>query len=236
MSLRKILKTSLRICFYLIALIAAALVSFWAIQKISIRQQAVNYTPYADQKLTTAFQHAQVPYPPEQLAFLVFKNAKQLEIYARINGKPWQYIKTMPIFAASGHMGPKLREGDRQVPEGIYKITELNPFSDYLLSMKLNYPNDFDKLHAKLDHRKDPGSDIYIHGSDKSIGCMAMGDKGIEELFPLVYKVGTDNVTVIIAPYDFRKFRVVHYRDSPAWTVDLYHNIKNALVAFPNIK
>jgi murein L,D-transpeptidase YafK len=232
MLIHNILKYILRITLAILVILIFVFVGWQAIQIIAIRQKAQLFAPYAYQNFSTAFQRAGVHYPPKQLAFLVFKNNKRLEIYARDNNQ-WKYIKTLPILAASGHAGPKLHEGDRQVPEGIYQITELNPFSDYTLSMKINYPNEFDQIHARFDHRTELGSEIYIHGSDLSIGCMAMGDKGIEQLFPLVYEVGIKHVVVIIAPNDLRIQKPIQYPNSPRWTSELYHKIKNKLLNFP---
>jgi murein L,D-transpeptidase YafK len=118
-----------------------------------------------------------------------------------LSGK-FHLIRDYYIQVASGGAGPKLRQGDRQVPEGIYRIVKLDPNSHYHLSMKLNYPNEFDLLHARQDGRKAPGSNILIHGKAVSIGCLAMGDEAIEELFVLTEHVGVEKVKVVIAPHD----------------------------------
>ena len=70
----------------------------------------------------------------------------------------------------------KLKEGDGQVPEGIYHIDSLNPNSMFHLSIRLDYPNSFDKQQGKIDGRKELGSDIMIHGNTCSSGCLAIGD------------------------------------------------------------
>jgi murein L,D-transpeptidase YafK len=95
-------------------------------------------------------------------------------------------LKTFPILAQSGNPGPKHQEGDLQVPEGVYRIAVFNPESRFHLSLGLNYPNEADR--ARVDSRK-PGGDIYIHGSAVSIGCLAMGDEAIEQIFLLAYDV-----------------------------------------------
>jgi murein L,D-transpeptidase YafK len=113
-----------------------------------------------------------------------------------------------------------------QVPEGIYRITKLNPNSNYHLSMRLNYPNAFDISHARQEGRGSLGSDIYIHGSNFSSGCLAMGDKSIEELFVMVAQVGAENVKVVIAPHDPRvKPLKADSEKLPAWTPELYATI-----------
>ena len=79
-------------------------------------------------------------------------------------------------------LGPKLREGDRQVPEGVYTIANMNPNSISHLSLALSYPNDFDRARAAEDGRADNtlGGSIMIHGGSGSIGCMAVGDEAAE--------------------------------------------------------
>ena len=73
------------------------------------------------------------------------------------------------------------------------------------LSMKINYPNTFDKAQARRERRDNLGGDIFIHGNHLSVGCLAIGDDAIEELFSLSYAVGLRNIKVIIAPNDLRK-------------------------------
>jgi murein L,D-transpeptidase YafK len=98
--------------------------------------------------LCPPFAQAGVVYPPDELTLLGLKAERSLEVWA-LSGDSWSFIKSYPIKGASGNAGPKLREGDRQVPEGIYRIIGLNPNSSYHLSMKLNYPNEFDLQKAK---------------------------------------------------------------------------------------
>jgi murein L,D-transpeptidase YafK len=115
------------------------------------------------------------------------------------------------------------------VPEGIYRVEGLNPNSSYHLSIKLNYPNAFDLEHAKLDGRTGLGGDIFIHGKTVSIGCLAMGDEAIEELFVLINRIGIKNVRVIIAPHDFRNNTVEPGRDQLPWVRELYALIQQEL-------
>jgi hypothetical protein len=129
--------------------------------------------------------------------------------------------------------GPKQKQGDRQVPEGIYQITLLNPNSTYHLSMKLNYPNSYDLTMAHHDRRSNLGGDIYIHGGTKSIGCLAIGDKAMEDLFVLVAKIGLDNASVLIAPYDLRKGSPnVYLRTDPLWLPALYESLGQEMAKF----
>ena len=155
----------------------------------------------------------------------------KLELWARDSGE-FRFIRDYHIQAASGVAGPKLRQGDRQVPEGIYHITKLDPNSHYHLSMKLNYPNEFDLLHARHEGRANPGSNILIHGKAASIGCLAMGDEAIEELFVLTTQVGAENVKVVIAPHDPRTYPLnADSEKDPEWTPELYSAISREIKA-----
>ncbi len=167
-----------------------------------------------------------VNYPPSKLALIAFKDSEKLELWASNEDGHYSHITTYEIQGASGVLGPKLREGDRQVPEGLYKIIGFNPNSSYHLSMKLNYPNAFDLLHAKAEGRNEPGSNIFIHGRDLSIGCLAMGDVVIEQLFTLVYATGKVNTEVIISPTDPSLQKLKVPLQAPKWTADLYEDIK----------
>ena len=199
---------------------------------IKQQQRLAYYSFYSHSHLVDDFKRAGVSYPPKHLALLVFKQTKRMQMYANEQGR-WRFIKTFSIKAASGDFGPKLYEGDHQVPEGIYRITALNPNSHFLLSMKLNYPNAFDRKQAQFANHHDLGSNIFIHGKARSIGCIAIGDRGIEQLFPLVSQVGMDHVQVIIAPDDLRYKKPAYGRVHPHWLPTLYHKIRLALSNFP---
>jgi murein L,D-transpeptidase YafK len=121
-------------------------------------------------------------YPPREIFLRAFKHEAQLEVWARENSGPFKLLATYPVLAASGGPGPKRREGDRQVPEGFYRIDRFNPESRFHLSLGLNYPNAADRLLSDKEH---PGGDIFIHGKDVSIGCLALGDAAIEQLYLL---------------------------------------------------
>lgn len=133
--------------------------------------------PPAD-RVKALFAAAQVPYPPRSVVLAAFKDERQLELYARGRKGEWRFVHRYPILGASGTLGPKLVEGDRQVPEGIYAVTFLNPNSKFHLSMRLDYPNRFDRAMAAADKRTVLGGDIMIHGSMGSTGCLAMGKSG----------------------------------------------------------
>jgi hypothetical protein len=180
------------------------------------------------------FEAKQVPYPPARLTLVGIKEEKRLEVYAAGDGGQMQFLRSYPILAASGVAGPKLREGDKQVPEGIYPVEWLNPNSKYHLAFRIGYPNVFDREQAKLEGRTNLGGDIMIHGDEKSIGCLAMGDPASEDLFVLAADTGISNITVVLAPVDFREGKTVAEMDTlPRWTPGLYETIKAKLNELP---
>jgi murein L,D-transpeptidase YafK len=168
---------------------------------------------------------------PKKLTLIGLKYEQKLEVWGEHNGKK-VYITTYPFTAFSGHLGPKFREGDRQIPEGIYSVGYLNPNSKFHLSININYPNAFDKKMAKKEHRTNLGSAIMIHGSNRTIGCIPIGDDKIEELYYLVERVGIQNTKVIIAPIDFRTRDVKIGKSRHPWVKELYSTIKEEMKSF----
>ena len=108
----------------------------------------------------------------------MFKKERELEVWAAAeHSGPLTHLATYTICAASGGPGPKTAEGDYQVPEGVYTIDGFNPRSKYHLSMHVDYPN------ARDRRQRSTGSHIMIHGDCLSVGCVAIGDERIEELW-----------------------------------------------------
>ena len=182
-------------------------------------------------RLEPHFRAADVPYPPKHLTLLGFKDTRLLEIHAAGDDGNFRFIRSYPVLAASGHLGPKLREGDRQVPEGIYRIQELNPNSRFLLSLWIDYPNAFDRQQAAAENRSDLGGEIMIHGNAVSAGCLAMGDAAAEDLFVLAALTRIENISVVLTPIDFRKDTAPFAapNESPSWTTELYQQIRREL-------
>ena len=110
----------------------------------------------------------------------IFKKEMELELWVQ-NRNAFKLFRTYDIVAMSGHLGPKLREGDRQAPEGFYFVTpsRMNPNSRFHLSFNLGYPNSYDRAHKRT------GSALMVHGNQVSIGCFAMTDSKIEEIYCL---------------------------------------------------
>ena len=130
-----------------------------------------------------------------------FKYEKQLEVWCRSSGtEKYTLIKTIPICASSGGLGPKRKEGDGQVPEGFYEVSWFNPMSDYHLGLKINYPNKSDLIKAKGR----PGGDIMIHGNCVTIGCIPLEDDPIEELYVLCVETKNNKHNIPVNIYPFK--------------------------------
>lgn len=173
-----------------------------------------------------------IQYPPRELALVALKSEHRLEVYARDAG-PWKRITSYAILGRSGKLGPKLKEGDGQIPEGIYRIDTFNPNSAYHLSLRIDYPNGDDQTWAKRDGRSELGGDIYIHGNEVSIGCIAIGDGPIEDLFRMVHDCGMDRTTVVLTPVDFRKQEAAPSSNQPQWCAELYQKLKAKMGEYP---
>ena len=196
----------------------------------SVADRLAQYGDAARKRLNPFFVRAQVSYPPKQLVLAGFKAENQLQVYAAAGKGVFRLVRSYPILAASGGPGPKLKEGDQQVPEGVYPIESLNPNSRFHLALRVGYPNSFDREQAKREGRSDLGGDIMIHGSAVSIGCLAMGDEAAEDLFVLAADTGLRNISVVLSPVDFRLGKIVPPNASlPPWTEQLYAEIRARL-------
>jgi murein L,D-transpeptidase YafK len=136
----------------------------------------------------------------------VFKEERMLELWVK-GDQRFVLFREYPICNYSGNLGPKLKEGDRQSPEGFYQVDRnaLNPNSSYHLSFNLGFPNAFDRAHDRT------GSFLMIHGACASIGCYAMTDAGIEEIYVLVeaaLNAGQSQVPVHAFPFRMTKARL----------------------------
>jgi murein L,D-transpeptidase YafK len=136
-----------------------------------------------------------------QILFIAYKANKKLEVYVGNPEKQMSLFKTYDVCAQSGDIGPKNQSGDNQTPEGYYYINRFNPASNFHLSLGLNYPNQADKIRSNAS---DLGGDIFIHGNCVSIGCLAMTDESIKEIYTLAILARNSNqmkIPVIIAPF-----------------------------------
>ena len=200
----------------------------------TVEERLAMHATDVEARLKQRFLAVGLPYPPRELAYLAFKEEATLEVYGRVEaGQPWIHVLSYPILGMSGDSGPKLRQGDMQVPEGIYRAEFLNPNSRFHLSIRLNYPNEFDTAQALAEGRSQLGSDIMIHGTAASIGCLAMGNQAAEDLFILAALAGKERVQIVVSPTDFRRSSVSTAEGGPPWLAGLYRSIRSALRQFP---
>jgi murein L,D-transpeptidase YafK len=147
------------------------------------------------------FREQGLSYPGFRLFLRAFKKEKLIEVWVREKGKE-SYVRLhqYDFCAFSGVLGPKRKEGDYQIPEGIYYINHFNPQSNFYLSLGINYPNSSDKI---LSNKKSPGGAIYIHGNCVTVGCIPITDDKIKELYILAVEArnnGQEKIPVHIFP------------------------------------
>ncbi len=159
-----------------------------------------------------------------------FKEERELELFVKneSSGK-FELLRTYPIVAASGELGPKLAEGDSQVPEGFYASSQqsMKPDSDFHLAFNVGYPNAYDRAHGRT------GSFIMVHGSNVSIGCLAMTDAKIEEIYTLcqaALDAGQPFFRVHIFPFRMTEERMQQAANDP-W-FDFWKNLKTGYDLF----
>ena len=216
------------------AALGAALAAAPASRTHTIASRLELHGPAARARLVPRFTRAGIAYPPRAVTLVGLKRERLLQVYAGPRADALAHVADHTILAASGGPGPKLREGDAQVPEGLYRIESLNPNSAFHLSLRVNYPNAFDRRRGAEDGRRRLGGDIMIHGSAVSIGCLAMGDEVAEDLFVLAADTGLPRIAVILAPWDLRRHPAPAGEVSlPAWAPGLYASIAGALRRLP---
>ena len=166
--------------------------------------------------------------PPELLSLLrqkkmpihspilvrVFKEEAELEVWKQDTTGRFQILKIYPICRWSGDLGPKLQEGDRQTPEGFYRVTPelMNPHSNYYLAINIGYPNNFDKANNR------DGSLLMIHGDCWSSGCYAMTDEQISEIYSLardLFLGGRPSIQVQTYPFRLTPANLARHRNNP---------------------
>lgn len=129
----------------------------------------------------------------------IFKKEKELELWVKNKADAkFTFLKKIAICAASGELGPKRKEGDYQVPEGIYDIPVFNPNSSYFLALKVGYPNKSDKI---LVDGKRTGGDIMIHGNCVTIGCIPLQDDPVKDLYMLCVEAKNNNTSPRVEIY-----------------------------------
>jgi murein L,D-transpeptidase YafK len=144
----------------------------------------------------------------------IFKEEAELEVWKQDAEGKFALLKTYPICRWSGELGPKIKEGDRQAPEGFYTITpgQMNPNSNYYLSFNLGFPNVYDKANDRT------GAFLMVHGDCSSAGCYAMTDEQIQEIYALgrdSFLGGQKSFQVQAYPFRLTPLNMAKHRNSP---------------------
>lgn len=212
------MKKLILVCFCLAVLIAPAVVSAQVPESVRSREAIKRVKPYLTQKLQeNGFQYG-LP-----VFIRIFKQSNELEVWLK-NGNSFKLFKSYKIctYGFAG-LGPKEKQGDGKAPEGFYRVypKSLNPVSNFHLAFNLGYPNEFDRAHKRT------GSALMIHGDCVSIGCYAMTDKAIEEIYALAdgaFRNGQKSISVHIFPFRMTEEGMNKYDDSK--NINFWRNLK----------
>jgi len=165
------------------------------------------------------------------LLVLAYKKEKILDIYAKKKTSD-RYVKihSYKICDVSGKLGPKRKQGDKQVPEGFYHVDRFNPTSQYHLSFRINYPNASDIIKSK--YKNNLGGDIYVHGSCATVGCLPMTDYYMDEIY--IFAIHAKNnsqqkIPFYIFPFDMKDENMKIY-------TDIYKENKELISFWNNLK
>jgi murein L,D-transpeptidase YafK len=203
-----------RVCCSLMGLVAAFLLASCGTSSISLAPHLRPLSQDNMMLLGRMGMDAQAP-----IFIRVFKEESELEIWKQRDDGHYYHFKTYPVCNWSGDLGPKVRAGDRQAPEGFYSVAreQMNPDSKYHLAMNLGYPNAFDRAHKRN------GDFLMIHGGCKSAGCYAMTDTLIEEIYAIAresFLGGNDSIPVHAFPFrmtDQNMSRFATHEAYPFW-------------------
>lgn len=208
-----------------------------SILNLTVAQALARYGEEARELLRAQCKSAGVVYPPKRIVLLALKDRKQLLMFAGAGGaaganQRLALVQTFPLVSYSGALGPKLREGDLQIPEGNYRITGSSARD--MLSLAVDYPNAFDRARGLEDHRKKLGGDILIHGGSVSTGCVVVSNEQMQEVFVALHDVGFRNVQLLIAPCDLTKSQPqLNWSKQPKWLPKLYAQLKRDMSGLP---
>ena len=163
---------------------------------------------------TLALMSARDTRPSAPILMRIFKKESELEVWKQARSGRYVLVKTFPICRWSGQLGPKMRTGDRQAPEGFYSVgpNQMNPNSAYHLSFDLGYPNAYDKAQGGS------GSFLMVHGTCSSAGCYAMTDKAVEEIYSLAREAfagGQKAFQVHAYPFRMNAENMAKHRSDP---------------------
>ncbi len=164
-----------------------------------------------------------------ELLIRIYKEEDELEVWKKGRDGRFAHFKTYDICKWSGDLGPKIKEGDRQAPEGFYTVTpaQMNPNSSYHLSFNLGYPNTFDRAHGRT------GQHLMVHGACSSAGCYAMTDDVIQEIYSLAresFRGGQRSFQVQALPFRMTPANMARHADNP--NMPFWRNLKEGVDHF----
>lgn len=152
--------------------------------------------------------------PGAAMMIRIFKQTNEFEVWKQTKAGPFKLYKTYAICAWSGTLGPKVKEGDRQAPEGFYNITpaQMNPNSNYYLSFNTGFPNKFDRAWGRT------GANLMVHGDCSSAGCYSMTDESVAEIYALAresFNAGNTVIQMQIFPFRMTPQNLSLVADNP---------------------
>lgn len=167
--------------------------------------------------------------PGAPMLVRIFKEESQLEVWKQTRSGAYKLFNTYNICAWSGDLGPKLKEGDRQSPEGFYTITRglMNPHSNYYLAFNTGFPNKFDRSLGRT------GSNLMVHGDCSSRGCYAMTDSEIADIYALARESlsgGNNSFALEIYPFRMTPENLAKHHGNP--NMDFWMNLKTGYDIF----
>jgi murein L,D-transpeptidase YafK len=187
---------------YLIVFLILSVVEQGSFKETQLNHTRVkNAFEEKEQLLKDLFVSKNIRYNGFHLFIRAFKKERVLEVWVKAkDNATFSLLTTYAFCSSSGSLGPKRKEGDQQIPEGIYHINHFNPLSNFHLSLGVSYPNASDKI---LSDPKQPGSAIYVHGNCVTIGCIPITDEKIKELYVLAVEArnnGQEKIPIHIFP------------------------------------
>lgn len=170
------------------------------------------YAPLSPQML--ALMQAKGTSPQAPVLFRTYKKEAEFEVWKMRSDGRYVYLKTYPMCRWSGQLGPKKKQGDRQVPEGFYAIypAQMNPHSNYYLSFNVGYPNLYDRVHGYS------GDSIMVHGICSSAGCFSMTNPEIGEIYSIAreaFAAGQAEIQMQSMPFHMTAENFAKYRFDP---------------------
>ena len=162
--------------------------------------------------------------PSDPIVIRAYKKESEMEVWKRGRDGRYALLKTLPICRWSGQLGPKVRQGDRQAPEGFYTVTpaQMNPNSAYYLSFDTGFPNAYDRAYARS------GGNLMVHGTCSSAGCYAMTDEGAAELYAVAREAfagGQRAFQFQAYPFRMTAENMAKYRADP--NIAFWQNLKD---------